>query len=133
MRRYMLDTNTVSKAIRGDRPILHRLVATPMQDVSISAVTEAELRYGLAKRPEAVGLNRAVLEFLKRVESLTWDSQAALVYGEMRAELERKGRILSPLDLMIAAHAKCLDLTLVTDDHAFSMVPDLSRETWSQG
>lgn len=130
--RWMLDTNTVSDLLRAQVPVLQRVSERPMAALSVSVITEAELRYGLARRPEALRLHEAVRQLLLRVLPLPWDSTVAAVYGQLRAEQERLGRVLSPLDLQIAAHAKAVGATLVTRDRAFAQVTGLTLEDWSQ-
>lgn len=129
--RYMLDTNIASYVVRGPSPALAaRLVAVPMAQVCVSAVTEGELLYGLARRPGATALQTAVREFLKRVEVLAWDSAAATRYGVLRAGLEAAGTPMGNLDTLIAAHALSAGAILVTNDQAFARVPDLVVENW---
>ncbi len=103
-----------------------------MAAVSISTVTEAELRYGAARKPEAERLNIAVEEFLLRVQLLPWDSTAARHYAFTRATLEREGKIMGNLDMMIAAHALAAEAILVTRDRAFRRVRGLKIEDWSK-
>jgi tRNA(fMet)-specific endonuclease VapC len=126
----MLDTNTVSHLIKEHPAAVRHLVAMPMADLSISAITHGELMFGLAKRPDAKRLHLAVAEFLKRVDVLPWEGSVALRYGSLRAAMERVGQILAPLDLLIAAHALSASAVLVTTDRAFGMVPGLAREDW---
>lgn len=129
--RYMLDTNTVSRIIKGATPALqNRLRHVPMAHLCVSSITEAELLYGLARKPEAVTLHRIVHEFLLRVDILPWDSEAAHCYGLLRAELERGGVILGNLDLLIAAHAQAAAAVLVTNDRAFLRVSGVRVEDW---
>jgi tRNA(fMet)-specific endonuclease VapC len=131
--RYMLDTNMASYVIKGNIPrVRQRLVKVPMAQVSISAVTEAELRFGVARRPEALGLKTAVEEFLLRVDRLPWDSEAAQQYARVRAALERDGELVGNLDLMIAAHALAVRAVLVTHDRDFRHVRELRIEDWSK-
>jgi predicted nucleic acid-binding protein len=76
--RYLLDTNMASYVIKGNVPrVRQRLVRVPMAEVGISEVTEAELRFGVARTAGASRLAEAVEEFLVRVEILPWDSAAA--------------------------------------------------------
>ncbi len=133
MNLYMLDTNIASHIIKGDIPLVReRLVAVPIQRVVISSVTLAELRYGLAKRGYPKGLAARVHEFLIRVKILAWDKDVALLYGDLRAKCETAGVTLSPLDLMIAAHAQAVNAVLVTGDKVFTRVPDrLPIENWT--
>jgi tRNA(fMet)-specific endonuclease VapC len=130
MRLYLLDTNTVSHLIKGHPSVARRLVAVPMASLCISAITEGELHFGLAKRPDAKRLHLIVKEFLRRVEVLSWDSSIAKHYGPLRADLERQGKILAPLDLLIAAHALSVSAVLVTSDRAFCQINGLSIEDW---
>lgn len=132
MTRYMLDTNTVSHLMKAHPAVTQRVVATSMASLCISAVTEGELSFGLAKRPDAKRLHLAVREFLRRVDVLPWDSTIAEHYGTVRADMERRGRILAPLDLLIAAHALSLSAVLVTNDKAFAQVVDLQVEDWTK-
>ncbi len=130
---YMLDTNIASHIIKGDLPLVReRLVAVPMHRVVVSSVTHAELRYGLAKRAYPTGLTARVHAFLIRVKILAWDKEVATFYGDLRARCETAGVTLSPLDLMIAAHAHSVNAILVTGDKAFTSVPDrLTLENWT--
>src|ERR1700728_3994865 len=105
MIRYMLDTNTVSHLIRGNTAVVRRILRVPMASLCISAITKGELLFGLARRAGATRLHAAVTEFLRRVDVLPWNSDTADGYGPLRAALERQGRPLGPLDMLIAAHA----------------------------
>lgn len=128
--RYMLDTNAVSDLVKGNPAIAQRLRAEPISSICISAITEGELLYGLAKRPAMKRLRQAVEEFLLRVDVLPWDSTVTTRYGELRAALESQGKVLQPLDLQIAAHALSLGAVLVTGDKAFGRVRGLEVEDW---
>jgi len=129
----MLDTNTASYVIKGHPPqVRARLVALPMNAVFISSVTQAELLYGLARRGYPNSHRNLIHEFLKRVEILPWDSNAATVYGDFRAASGAAGITLGNLDMMIAAHAVAFKATLVTHDKAFTLLPGnvLAIEDW---
>jgi len=130
---FLLDTNIASHIIRGDRPELsRRLAVTPMEEIAISAVTEAELFYGLAKRNYPPGLTERVRQFLLRVDVSPWDHQVTQIYGDLRATCEARGITLAPLDMMIAAHAVATDCVLVTRDKAFAQLDDpLRLEDWT--
>ena len=131
--RYLLDTNTASYIIKGNIPrVRERLLKVPMSEVGISVVTEAELRFGVARLPQAAKLGVAVEEFLLRVEVLSWDSDCAQRYAEIRARLEREGDPMGNLDLMIAAHALAAEATLVTNDRVFRRVKGLRQEDWTK-
>ncbi|MHB1590000.1 MAG: PIN domain-containing protein [Sulfuricella sp.] len=131
MKRYMLDTNTVSHLLRGHPAVARRVVAVPMASLCISAITEGELLFGLAKRPAAKQLHVAVREFLRRVDVLPWDSATAEHYGTVRADMASQGKILAPLDLLIATHALSVDAVLVTNDRTISQMADLHIEDWT--
>ncbi|MBW8028337.1 MAG: PIN domain-containing protein [Ferrovum sp.] len=131
MKRYMLDTNTVSHLLKAHPTVARRMVEVPMASLSISAITEGELLFGLAKRPEAKRLHTAVREFLRRVDVLPWDNAISERYGTVRADMEKQGNILAPLDLLIAAHALSKGAILVTNDQAFGQVANLILEDWT--
>ena len=131
--RYMLDTNVVSQLIRKHPAVVSRVTSAPMAALCISAVTEGELLFGLAKRPAATQLHGAVTEFLKRVDVLPWDSSAAESYGALRASMETQGKPLAALDMLIGAHAASLGAVLVTNDQAFQQINDLRVEDWMVG
>jgi len=131
MKWYMLDTNTVSHLIKEHPAVARRVVAAPMASLCISSITEGELLFGLAKRPDAKQLHLAVREFLRRVDILPWDSATAERYGTVRADMARQGKILAPLDLLIATHALSVGAVLVTNDHAFGQVANLVVEDWT--
>jgi tRNA(fMet)-specific endonuclease VapC len=134
--RYMLDTNMASYIIKSHPPeIRHRLASVPMDSIFISAVTQGELLYGLARRGHPAALAKLIREFLLRVETLPWDEQAATVYGDLRASCLSVGITLGTLDMMIAAHAIAAQTVLVTHDKAFSLIPDgvLTIEDWVNG
>ena len=98
----------------------------------ISAVTKGEIAFGLNRRPADQLLRTAVTEFLRRVDVLPWDNEVANAYGVVRAELERLGKGLGALDMMIGVHALSLGAVLVTNDQAFRAVPGLSLEDWTK-
>jgi tRNA(fMet)-specific endonuclease VapC len=131
--RYLLDTNTVSYVIKGNFPqVRQRLLKVPMAEIGISVVTEAELRFGLARKPGASSLKTAVEEFLLRVEKLPWDSDAAQHYARVRAALEDEGEPIGNLDLMIAAQALAAEAALVTHDRVFRKIRGLKTEDWTK-
>jgi len=122
----MLDTNAVSAIVKGRAPrLVARLVHHPF---CLSVVTEAELRYGLARRPVSADLRALVEGLLSTVDVRPWTTEAARRNGPLRAELDALGRPLGPLDLLIAAHALAEGCTLVTADGAFANVPGLQVE-----
>jgi tRNA(fMet)-specific endonuclease VapC len=130
--RYMLDTNTVSHLIKRHTVVQRHVLATPMSSLSVSAITAGELLFGLANLPAAFRLHRAVGELLRRVDILAWNDVVAKRYGDLRADMERLGRVLAPLDMLIASHAVAADMVLVTNDRAFSQVAGLTVEDWTR-
>jgi tRNA(fMet)-specific endonuclease VapC len=131
--RYLLDTNTVSYIIKGNFPhVRERLLKVPISEVGISVITEAELRFGVARLPQAARLAVVVEEFLIRVAVLAWDSAAARQYARLRATLEEHGEPMGNLDLMIAAQAVAVGVILVTNDRVFRRVKGLRGEDWSK-
>lgn len=126
----LLDTNTVSYLIRNrlkNAPPLKTL----RESFCISTISEAELVFGMKRRPEAHRLNEMISRFIGGVQILPFDRRAAESYGALRAEMQRIGKSLTSLDMLIAAHALSLGATLVTSDTAFRHVPGLAVEDWS--
>ena len=131
--RYLLDTNIASYAIKGNFPqVRKQLLEVPMSEVGISAVTEAELRFGAARKAASPHLTLAVEEFLLRVEILPWDSEAAKHYATLRTTLEDSGAPMGNLDMMIAANALAAEAMLVTHDRVFHRVKQLRIEDWAK-
>lgn len=131
--RYLLDTNTASYVIKGKPPLVREnLLRVPMSEVGISVVTEAELRFGVARKPAATQLRLAVDEFLLRVEILPWESPAARHYATIRSSLEDSGTPMGNLDMMIAAQALAGGATLITHDRIFRRVEELRIEDWTK-
>ena len=128
--RYMLDTNTASYVIKGNAVVHKHLLSVPMHEICISVITQAELLFGVARKPSSAGLKTAVQEFLLRVDILPWASEAAHQYARLCTLLEHKGKIMGNMDLLIAAHALATKSTLVTNDKAFRYVNDLSIIDW---
>lgn len=131
--KVLLDTNICVYAINRRNPaVLARLRGFAAGDAGISAVTYAELRYGIenSTRPEE---NLAVLErFVLPLEIPAFDAEAARHYGHIRTVLKRAGTPIGGNDLLIAAHALSLGLTLVTNNRReFDRVPGLACEEWA--
>ena len=121
MPRFMLDTDTCSYVMKRSQPlVLKRLQAVPVGDVCISVVTKAELLYGVEVSPRRAQDAAALAAFLPYVEVLEFDDGAALHYAQIRADLKKRGALIGANDLFIAAHARALGLTLVTNNTARS-------------
>lgn len=130
--RYLLDTNIISHILKQQPNVMAKLLTVPMSSLCISAITEAELAYGLAKKPDAKRLHLAVKELLLRVEVLPFDSFVAKQYGHFKAMVESQGKMLTPLDMQIAAHAYAIEAVLVSNDHAFQQIQQLTVQDWTQ-
>lgn len=132
--RYMLDTNICIYAIKHKpEKVFQKLQEVEPEDVCVSSVTYAELVHGVEKSA-AVEKNRlALFMLLANIEILDFDVDAAGCYGKIRADLEKKGTPIGPLDMMIAGHAQSLGYTVVTNNvKEFSRVPDLKIENWAE-
>jgi tRNA(fMet)-specific endonuclease VapC len=124
---YLLDTNTVAYILDGRSRMARATMSEVLQHsvVAISAITEGELLYGLARKPEATRLRAGVEALLSSVQILPWDSSAAKAYGTLRARMAAAGRNLSNMDMLLAAHAIAVDAILVTRDRALLQVEAL--------
>lgn len=128
---YLLDTNTVSFALRGHAGVDARLEKLAMSQWCISAITASEMLYGLERRPEAVKLRRLVQGFLDTVRVEPWDHLAAIQHARVRARLKDQGTPIGDFDEMIAGHALSLGAVLVTDNERhFNRVQGLSTLNW---
>jgi tRNA(fMet)-specific endonuclease VapC len=133
MLRFMLDTNSVSYALRGIPPsVREHLRRVPMAQVCVSSITEAELLFGLALKPQATKLAELVNQFLLGVSVLPWDSAAASAYADPCSASWKRGRPLAAMDMLVAAHAFASGLILITSDRSFrSLRPRLRLADWS--
>ena len=130
--KYLLDTDTCSALIKGGAEVLGgRFAAVSQADVRMSVVTFGELHYGCALLPRRKALLERVLAFARVVEPLPIHDGVARHYGEIRAGLKAVGTPIGPNDLWIAAHARALDMTLVTRNlREFKRVPKLKLDDW---
>lgn len=128
---YMLDTNTVSYALRGVGGVERRLLAQRPSEVCISAVTLAELRIG-ADQKRSAKLHALIDRFVATVAVVSFDSGAASRFGTLGAALLRRGVPIGQFDTLIAAHAMALDVTLVTSNiKHFARIEGLRLENWA--
>ena len=130
--RYMLDTNICIYAIKHKpREVIERLKEHNPNEICISSVTYTDLIHGVEKS-KAVDKNHTALTLLLAdIEILPFDTGDAEGYGEIRAELERKGTLIGSLDMMIAGHAKSLGYTVVTNNiKEFDRIEGLRLENW---
>ena len=130
---YMLDAEISSYIMkRSSDAVLRRLAGVAISDVSISAITQSELTFGVEISPRQLADRTALDGFLRHVAVLDYPSWAASHYASIRAELKQQGTPIGPNDLLIAAHARCLGLILVTNNtREFSRVPGLAIENWT--
>ena len=129
--RVMLDTNTCIFAINNNTAVRARFVAEYPFGLAISAITEAELWFGVenSAKPEKNAETRRT--FLATVEIMPFETLAAAEYGRVRVKLKRAGTPIGDRDTLIAAHAKAFGLTLITNNiREFQCVEGLSIEDW---
>jgi len=133
MPRYMLDTDTCSYIMkRSHDRLLRRLAKVAVDDVCISVITKSELLFGVEVSPNRAKDEAALAAFLRYVDVLEFPDQAASHYGQIRADLKARGAMIGANDLFIAAHARSLGLTLVTNNTGeFRRVRHLAIENWA--
>ncbi len=131
--RYLLDTNICIYIIKKQPvKVFNRLRKYSIGDVAISSITVAELEYGAAKSSRPEQNRNALIAFLSPLEILSFDDLAALHYGDIRSYLEKTGKTIGSMDMLIAAHARSIPLILVTNNtNEFSRVPELRVEYWA--
>ncbi len=134
MAEYMLDTDISSYIMkRSHDSVLRKLQKVQIGVVCISVITKSELLFGVAVSPRQQQDHAALDEYLRHVEVLDFSDEAALHYAQIRAALKARGTIIGAHDLFIAAHARSLDLTLVTNNVGeFGRVQDLKIENWAE-
>lgn len=134
MIRFLLDTNICIELIRGRAPaVLARLRRRKIGSIGISAITLAELRYGVARSSDPERNTIALAHFCAPLEICPFDHRAAATYGDIRADLERSGTPIGPLDTLIAAHTVALNAAVVTNnEREFRRVPGLRVENWME-
>jgi len=131
---YMLDTDISSYIMKRSNPsVLQKLATLATADVCISAIIQSELAYGIAVSPRKQRDRLALEDFLRQIQILDYPAAAAAHYAEIRAHLKLAGTLIGANDMLIAAHARSLDLTLVTNNtREFHRVPNLKLENWSE-
>jgi tRNA(fMet)-specific endonuclease VapC len=133
MPRYMLDTDTCSYIMRrSPDAVIKRLAKVPVSDVCVSVISKSELVFGVEVSPKRRQDEAALASFLCYVEVLDFPGEAALHYAKIRAELKARGTMIGANDLFIAAHARSLGLTLITNNtREFKQVRGLSIDNWT--
>ena len=129
---FMLDTNICIYIIkRRPETVLGRFASHPVGDIGMSVITWPELKYGASKSTVPARNREALEQFVSPLEVAAFDRPATLTYGRIRAMLEKKGRPIGSMDMLIAAHALSLGARLVTNNvEEFKRVPGLRVENW---
>ncbi len=132
--KYMLDTDMCIYIIKKKSPkIIESLKKLNLGDVFLSVITLAELEYGVEKSGHREKNKIALIGFLSPFDVLPFSHKAAVAYGKIRTALEKKGHIIGPYDLLIAAHALSEGMILVTNNvREFARIPNLKVENWSE-
>lgn len=135
--KYVLDTNTVSFLMRGDRAVTRRLVSRSRTDVLLPPPAIAEIEYGLARLPQSARRKRLRRRFdvmLAELGRVEWTDGVSRAFGEIKAGLERRGVRLEDFDVALAAHALAWGATLVTDNESdLGRIQGLLLENWRVG
>lgn len=131
---YMLDTNICIYMIKQKpRQVIEKLKNMNKADLCISSITYSELLYGAEKSSNIAKNLLALTMFLSNIEILPYDENASVDYGFIRLDLEKKGKPIGPLDMLIAAHAASLRMILVTNNEKeFERVKGLNIENWTK-
>ena len=130
--KYLLDTNICVALIRQKpKELIKQITSHKPADIGISTITIAELIYGVQKSSQKVQNMTALDQFLLPLEIADFDQSAAVVYGHVRTYLENKGTLIGSMDMLIAAHALSLDVSLVTNNtREFKRIPNLKIVDW---
>jgi tRNA(fMet)-specific endonuclease VapC len=131
--RYLLDTNICSYILKN-RPasVKRKFEEVGAEHLCISSVVLAELYYGAARHPKSVIIRKEIDDFVSRLLVVAWDEQAANHYGAIRAALEKAGRPVGAMDMLIAAHARSMGATLVTNNlREFERIDGLVVQNWA--
>jgi len=132
--KFLIDTN-ICIYIMNQRPpaVIEKFKKFKPGEIGISTVTISELQYGIAKSHHRDRNQKRLEEFATPFEILPYDEAAARIYGDIRFYLEKRGLVIGPLDLLIAAHALSQDLILVTNnDREFKRLNNLKVENWAK-
>ncbi|MBU1901405.1 type II toxin-antitoxin system VapC family toxin [Patescibacteria group bacterium] len=132
MKKYLLDTNICIYIIK-EKPytVIKQLKSKNISDIAISSITLAELEYGVEHSSKQLQNRIALSQFLAPIDVISFDGMSAYEYGRIRNDLQKKGSIIGPLDLFIAAHAVSLNRILVSNNiKEFQRVDGLKIENW---
>ena len=132
--KYLIDTN-ICIYVMNKKPfeVIDKFKNTEIGQIGISSITVSELNYGVAKSKFQKQNAQRLEEFLTPFEILSYDETASKYYGMIRYQLESKGKVIGPLDMLIAAHALSKDLILVTNNEKeFKRIKSLKIENWTK-
>ncbi len=131
--KYLLDTNICIYLIKN-KPlqVLAKFQTLEVSEIGISSITVAELEYGVSKSQQQSKNRDALMQFLIPLEIIEFNQEAAIAYGKIRSNLESRGLVIGAMDMLIAAHALSLGVTLVSNNlREFSRINNLSLENWA--
>jgi len=130
--KYLLDTNICIYIIR-QKPdnVIKKFLSLSTGSIGLSVITLAELQYGISKSSQPDKNALALEKFLIPLQIIEFNAAASVEYGKIRSNLEKTGNVIGSMDMLIAAHAKSLNLTLVTNNEKeFRRVSGLEVENW---
>ncbi len=132
--KYMLDTNICIYVIKQKpQNVIRRFRQAKISEIGVSSITLSELEYGVMKSAKPEQNRMALAQFIAPIEIPAYDDAAAQHYGEIRADLERQGKPIGSLDMLIAAHALSLNSLLITNNETeFKRVSNLKIENWTK-
>lgn len=128
---YLLDTDTVIYWMKGNKNISQKVIDSGFHTIAVSDITRAELYYGAYKSQKVDENLAAIKNIAERVNFLPFSDPAQSTFGKIKAQLEKEGRRLDDLDLMIASTAITFNLILVTNNAAhFERITELKIKNW---
>ena len=132
--KYMLDTNICIYIIKQKpQNVIRRFRQAKISEIGVSSITLSELEYGVMKSAKPEQNRMALAQFIAPIEIPAYDDAAAQHYGEIRADLERQGKPIGSLDMLIAAHARSLNSILITNNETeFKRIPNLKIKNWAK-
>ena len=128
---HLLDTNTFTAIIKGHPKALAAFVKLDIKKIKLSVINLGEIEFGLKHNPVGSLKLARIQSLLEDIEVLALDKQSALIYGEIRADQQKKGEPIGSNDFWIAAHAMSLGATLVTNNvREFKRIKGLKVDNW---
>jgi tRNA(fMet)-specific endonuclease VapC len=129
---YLLDTNICIYIINNSpKQVVNHIKKLKVHQVKLSSISLAELEYGVSKSSSREKNRKALINFASAFDIVNFNDNDAEVYGLIRAELEKRGQVIGPYDMQIAAQAITRNLILVTNNtEEFARIPDLKLENW---